>query len=69
MAENKKKSILENYEYLHVDQTNKKALLVPSLADIERMVEAEEIKDGDLIIKLTEQTIQVAELVHHIKLL
>ena len=69
MPELKKQSTLENYKFLHVNGKDKKAILIATEEDLQRQVEDLTIKDGDLIIHLTEETLRVAELVHHIKLL
>jgi len=68
MPETKKKSVLDNYNFALIYADNKRATLISTQEELDRMIEAQEIKDGDLIIKLTSDNLSVAKLVNHIKL-
>ena len=65
---NRKANVLSNFRYLVSSEKHKSARLIKDEKEVQRMFTANEIEDGDLIVKLTKENLRVAEKHDYIKL-
>lgn len=62
------KSVLSNFKYIWLKDTDKYFQLLKNDIELDRLIGDESIKDGDMVVELTPETLRVAELVNFIKL-
>lgn len=55
-----KKSILKNYKLAILSENREHWFFLKEEADLQRMIESEEINNGDIVLRLTPETLRIA---------
>lgn len=61
-------SIIENYEYILLHRNDDRYTLIDKKKTLQIYIDDGKVKDGDIVIKVTKENIQVAKLIHKITL-
>lgn len=69
MAHSSKNSVLVNFKYVVLGDREKHFQLFKDEEEVQRLIENGNIKDGDMVIELTAETLRVASLKNYIELL